>query len=166
MPKSLIIVITCLSIFSCQQKENIEDSRYQIIFVKDFWCRIDLKSKILTVDFDSFKFKDTLKFTSSESQEISEAFNKRSLTGAKGKINYYPTDIIMPAFYETINIYKDKKFASAIRINTQCKTSIFSFGTRSRAIKFRDVVNGILDKNLKFIKARNLYQKYMSDHRL
>ncbi|WP_214073151.1 hypothetical protein [Mucilaginibacter sp. dw_454] len=166
MPKQFIFILLCLSaLLSCRQTNQF-DNRYRIVFKEDYWATIDLKSNLLKVDFDSLKFTDTLKFTTSDIQELAEVFNSSELASTKGSIQYDPRfTITEPSFYQTIEIYKDNKPVSNVKINYQCKTEFWPFGVRYEAIKFRNIITRILKNNEKYIKAKTRYQKYMNDHR-
>lgn len=168
MIKPFTIILFCLTLFSCGMRKQPDISQYHLIFDDNFWLKVDLKSKVLTVDFDSLKYTDTLKFTPAEEQELANAFSLTRIYNTKGSIQYDPESdtVIMPSFYNTIIIYKGNKFISAIKINDDCTVLKSSADRKKRAVQFRDVIKSILNKNKKCIEARQRYQKYMSDHHM
>ncbi|TSJ43240.1 hypothetical protein FO440_03335 [Mucilaginibacter corticis] len=169
MYKSLPAIILCFLLASCRQKEKFDESRYRIVFKEWNWAKIDLKSQTLTANFYDLKSIDTLDFTPLEKQKISRSFSESDLADLKGTFKYEPYTTIEPPFYTTIEIFKDGKLSSMLKINNQCNRSdpnILVFGQGYRAIQFRDVINNILKKNRKYIKAHELYLKYLNDHHI
>jgi hypothetical protein len=167
MPKQLILILLCISsLLSCKHSDQI-DNRYQIVFEDGYWIKVNLKSNILSVDYDSLKYADTLMFTKAENQELLRAFNDSELSEPKGEIQYDPDMVItMPAFYQSIKVYKGHKLISNIKINVVCKRGFLPFGAKYQAIKYRDNVTGILGRHKKFKESRKRLQKCFSDHHL
>ena len=167
MPKQLILILLCISsLLSCKDADHI-DNRYQIVFEDGYWIKVNLKSKILSVDYDSLKYADTLIFTKAENQELLRAFYNSELSRPKGEIQYDPDMVItMPAFYQSIKVYKDDKLISNIKINVVCKRGFLPFGAKYQAIKYRDDVTGILEGNKKFKESRKRLQTYFRNHHL
>lgn len=166
MFKLLPVSLLCFILISCKQKEKIDVSRYRIVIKEWNWATIDLRSQTLTANFYDLKSVDTLDFTPLEKQKISRSFSESGLADLKGTFKYEPYTPIEPPFYQTIEVFKDNKLISSSKINIRCRSNIFLFGREYRAIQFRDVIDNILKKNKKYIKAHQLYQKYLNDHNI
>lgn len=152
-------------LFSCTQKSNdLNESKYRIVFASSTGMIVDLNSKILKVDFVDLKFKDTLKFTPSETKLLWQSFNESGLFNQKGTIIYDPLMLTTPSSSEILQIFKDNKIASVIHINSHYSLDTLPISDMYRAIRFKNVIVKLLNKDSVFVRARKRYQKYRKDN--